>query len=265
MQCARLGRRDRKGCVFLASSDVEVSSLLPCLLDVHRSFTFGRHPSSVSVTLHRHFVVSRRSFLSHAQVESLSGWVTTYERLCSSVVARTSLLRKNEKGQRIHLSQLVSAFSHAVPPSILDPKTRPDDVLASGSAWVSDLSLCDGTLEFAGALSSGSGCESRLPRRTSMTSPSTTIGSSSSGSPSSVMSAKCRVRPSRTASVRSGSSDVTVSIPSASSLVAGLTCTYATSSACAPIPSRFVQASVLHSGRIRQVHTILGLHPSVCV
>ena len=45
-----------------------------------------------------------------------------------------------------------------------------------------------------------------------MTSPSITIGSSSSGSPSSVMSVKCRVRPSRTAFVRFGNSDVTVSI-----------------------------------------------------
>ena len=50
--CACLGRRSRKGSVFLASSDVEVSSLLPCFLDAHRSFTFGRHPSSVSVALH---------------------------------------------------------------------------------------------------------------------------------------------------------------------------------------------------------------------
>ena len=65
-----------------------------------------------------------------------------------------------------------------------------------------------------------SGCESGLP----MTSLSTTVGSSSSGSPSSVMSAKCHVRPSRTASVRLGNNEVTVSIPSASSLVAGLTC-----------------------------------------
>ena len=80
MQCAHLGRRDRKGSVFLASSYAEVSSLLPCLLDVHRSFTFGRHPSSVSATLHRHFVVSRRSFLGHAQVESLSSWVITCSR-----------------------------------------------------------------------------------------------------------------------------------------------------------------------------------------
>ena len=95
---------------------------------------------------------------------------------------------------------------------------------ASGSAWISDLVLCDGALELAGASSSGSGCESGLPRRTSMTSPSTTMGSSSAGSPSSVVSAKCRVRPSRTASVRFGSTDVTVSIPSTSSLIAGLTC-----------------------------------------
>ena len=98
---------------------------------------------------------------------------------------------------------------------------------ASGSAWVSDLELCDGALELAGALRSGSGCESGLPKRTSITSPSTTIGSSSSGSPSSVMSAKCRVRPSRTASVRFGSSDVTVSIPSASSLSRPHLCTIA--------------------------------------
>ena len=77
MQCACLGRRNRKGSVFLASSDVEDSSLLPCFLDVHRSFTFGRHPSSVSVALHRHLIVSRRSFLGHAHVESLSGWVIT--------------------------------------------------------------------------------------------------------------------------------------------------------------------------------------------
>ena len=94
---------------------------------------------------------------------------------------------------------------------------------ASGSEWASDLELCDGALGLAGAFSSGSGCESGLPKRTSITSPSTTIGSSSSGSPSSVTSAKCRVRPSRTASVKFGSSYVTVSIPSASSFVAGLT------------------------------------------
>ena len=56
-----------------------------------------------------------------------------------------------------------------------------------------------------------------------MTSPSTSVSSLSSGSPSSVMSAKCRARPSRTASVRFGSSDVMISIPSASSLITGLT------------------------------------------
>ena len=43
IQCARLRRRNRKGSVFLASSDVEVSSLLPCLVDFHRSFIFGQH------------------------------------------------------------------------------------------------------------------------------------------------------------------------------------------------------------------------------
>ena len=57
MQWARLGRRNRKGSVFLAFSDAEASSL-PCLLDVHRSFSHGRHPSSVLVTLHRHSVVA---------------------------------------------------------------------------------------------------------------------------------------------------------------------------------------------------------------
>ena len=42
-------------------------------------------------------------------------------------------------------------------------------------------------------------------------------------------------------------------------------CTYTSSFACAPRLSRFIQASVIHSGRTRQVHTILGLHPSVSV
>ena len=55
MQWARLARRNRKGSVFLAFSDMEASSLLPGLLDVHRSSAFCRHPSSVSVTLHGHF------------------------------------------------------------------------------------------------------------------------------------------------------------------------------------------------------------------
>ena len=51
MQCARLSRRNRKGSVFLASSNVSDSSLLPCFLDVHRPFSSDRHPSSVSVAL----------------------------------------------------------------------------------------------------------------------------------------------------------------------------------------------------------------------
>ena len=128
MQWDRLDRRNRKGSVFLAFLDVEASFLLPCLLDVHGPFSFGRNPSSVSVTLHRHSVVSRRSFLGHAHVESLSSWIIA----CSSCTylggSRTSLLRRNEKEQRIHLSQLVLAFSHAVPPSTPGPKRRPDDV-----------------------------------------------------------------------------------------------------------------------------------------
>ena len=70
-------RRNRKGSMFLAFPDVEASSLLPCFLDVHRSVSFGRHPSPVSVTLHRHSVVSRRSFLGHAHVESLSSRIIT--------------------------------------------------------------------------------------------------------------------------------------------------------------------------------------------
>ena len=286
MQCARLGRRNRKGSVFLAFSDVEASSLSPCLLYVHRSFSFGRHPSSVSVTLHRHFVVSRRFLPRSCSCRVALQLDYHLQQLYSPVEARTSLLRRNEKEQRIHLSQLVLAFSHAVPPSTLGPRMRPEDVSGNFSLleiercdhrlqspcqcrlksrlrplapWVSDLALRDEELELAGALSSSSRCESGLPKRTSMTSPSTTIGSSSSGSPSSVMSAKCRVRPSRTASVRFGSDDVTVSIPF------GCDCTCASSSACAPILSRFVQASVLYSGRTRQVHTILRLHPSVCV
>ena len=45
---------------------------------------------------------------------------------------------------------------------------------ASGSAWVSDLALRDVASELAGALSSGSGCESGPPKRRSMTSPSMT-------------------------------------------------------------------------------------------
>ena len=138
MQCACLGGRNRKGSVFLAFSDVEVSSFLPCFLYVHRSFIFGRHPSSMSVASHRHFFFSRRSFLDHVQVES------HLQRLCSSVVFRTSLLR-NGKGQRIHLSQLVSVFSHAVPLSTLDPRTRPNDV--SGNLPLLEIEPCDQRLQ----------------------------------------------------------------------------------------------------------------------
>ena len=76
----------------------------------------------------------------------------------------------------------------------------------------------------ADVLISGTSFESGLLKRTSITSLSTTVSSSSSKSPSSVMSLKCRVRPSLTAAVSPGNSDATVSIPSASTLVAGLTC-----------------------------------------
>ena len=117
---------------------------------------------------------------------------------------------------------------------------------ASGSAWVSDLSLCDPALEFAGALNSGSGCESGLPRRTSMTSPSTTMGFIVLRIP-----------------LISDVGEVPLLCWSRAS--PGCDCTCASSFACAPRLSRFLQASVLHSRRARHVHTILALHPPVCV
>ena len=55
---------------------------------------------------------------------------------------------------------------------------------AFGSGWVSDLVLRDAASGLAGAFDSGSGCDSGLPWRMSMTPPSTTISSSSSRSPS---------------------------------------------------------------------------------
>ena len=221
--CSGLGRRNRKGSVFLVFPDVEASSLLPCFLDVHRSFSSDRHPSSVSVALYRHFVVSRRSFLDHAHVESLSS-LDSQLHLHSLLELRRAFFGGMKRKNRFTCLSSSWYFLRSLTPVSMSVPTEVE-ASASGSAWVSDLELCDGALELAGALStSGSGCESGIPKRTSMTSPSTTIGSSSTGAPSSVMSAMCRVRPSRTASVRFGSSDVTVSIPSASSLVAGLTC-----------------------------------------
>ena len=44
----------------------------PRLFNGHRSFPFYRDPPSVSTTLHRHLLVSRRSFFGHVHVESLS-------------------------------------------------------------------------------------------------------------------------------------------------------------------------------------------------
>ena len=101
-----------------------------------------------------------------------------------------------------------------------------------------------------------------------MTSPSTTMGSSSSGSPSSVMSTKCRVRPSRTASVRFGSSDATVSIPSASLLVAASPvcgCTCASSFACVHpdclVPSRL--RFFTQDAHARSTPSLASILPSV--
>ena len=65
MQRARLGRRNRKGSVFLAFSDVETSSLLLASWMFIVLSPCGRYPSSLSITLHRHYVASRRSFLDH--------------------------------------------------------------------------------------------------------------------------------------------------------------------------------------------------------
>ena len=110
MQCLRLGRRNRKGSMLLASS-VEVSSLLP-YFSVCSSFF---HLWWASIVRVGHFA---SSFCGLPKVlpRSCSGRVALQlgyhlQQPCSPVVARTSLLRKKEKGQRIHLSQLVSAFS----------------------------------------------------------------------------------------------------------------------------------------------------------
>ena len=51
------------------------------------------------------------------------------------------------------------------------------EISASVSTWVSDLELRDVASVSAGTLSLGSGCESGLPKRTSMASPSTTVSS----------------------------------------------------------------------------------------
>ena len=116
MQRACLCRRNRKGSLFLVFPDVEASSLLPCFLDVHRSFSSDRHPSSVSVALHRHFVVSRRSCSYRVALQ-----LDCHLHLHSPFGAQTNLLRVNKKEQQIHLCQLVLVFSHAVPPSTRGP------------------------------------------------------------------------------------------------------------------------------------------------
>ena len=91
--------------------------------------------------------------------------------------------------------------------------------------WVSDLALPEVESEFEGTLGSDLGCGSGLPTQTSVTSPSTTVSSLFSGSPSPAKSAKCLVHHSRIASVSPDDNDAMASVPCASSsLVAGLTC-----------------------------------------
>ena len=68
------------------------------------------------------------------------------------------------------VSRGLSLFSKSNPARSLTPVSMSVsaevEASASGSAWVSGLELCDGALEMAGALSSsGSGCESGLPKR----------------------------------------------------------------------------------------------------
>ena len=87
----------------------------PFFLYVHRSFTFGRHPSSVSVALHCHFIFSRRSFLDHAQVESLSGWVTTYCGCARLLYFGRAYFGRMERDSGFTCLSFVSVFSHAVP------------------------------------------------------------------------------------------------------------------------------------------------------
>ena len=139
MQCPRLGRRYRKGSVFLASSGVEVSSLLPsgCSSSFHlwsASIVRVGQVASSFCSLPKVLPRSRS-----CRVALQSGY--HMQRLCSPVGARTWLLRRKEGEQRIHWSQLVSAFSHAVPPSTLDPRIRPDDVSVNLSLL--EIELCD--------------------------------------------------------------------------------------------------------------------------
>ena len=111
---------------MLLASSVEVSSLLP-YFSVCSSFFHlwsGIHRKSRSrciVILYSPVGPS----LGHAQGESLSSWVTTCSGGARLLLFRTSLLRNNGKGQRIHLSQLVLGI---FPTRFLHPRIRPNDV-----------------------------------------------------------------------------------------------------------------------------------------
>ena len=135
--------------MFLAFSDVEASFLFPCFLDVHHSFSFNRHPSSVSVTLHRHFVFSRRSFLGDARVKSLSSWIIT----CSSCTHLSELGRTCFGGMKRNKG-LTCLFPRG---SSIDsgPRMCPDDV--SGNLSLLEIEPCDHRLQFP--------CQCRLKSR----------------------------------------------------------------------------------------------------
>ena len=169
-QWARLSRRDRKRSMFLAFTVVEVSSRLPWLLNCHRCFSFRRDPPSVPVTLHRHPIVSRRSFLGHAHVDSLSSLKCRLRQLHWSKVARMSLRR----GGRCSIPRLMTYARLGIFPRGSAVESRSVDASwvsrwigsqtlrslgsismsvlsevatsASGGAWVSGLVLCDAAL-----------------------------------------------------------------------------------------------------------------------
>ena len=158
---------------------MEASSLLPCFLDVHRSVSSDRHPSSVSVALHRHFVVSRRSFLGHAQRESLSSWIVTYScthllklrRTCFGGMKRNNrftclssswyfptrfLHRLAVRGcvqmvsRGLSLSSRNRTLRSKTPVSMSVPAEV--EASASNSVWVSDLEPSDGALKLANGI-----------------------------------------------------------------------------------------------------------------
>ena len=182
--------------------------------------------------MHRHLVVSGRSFLGDTHVESLSSWS----------VACTSCARLGKLDELASADRIDSPYSLASARLGVFPRHR---LSVRGCIQMVSENLCPLLKVESCGHWFQSPCRCRLkskprtraprwfliwyfvmwlPKRTSMTSPSTTVSSSSSESPSSVMSSKCRVRPSRTDLLSPGNSDATASIPSASSLVAGPTC-----------------------------------------